>query len=273
MPRAKKAAPLEMPHPRPMVSTTPYSFTSFVDFVNNNFVLLMLIGLFFIGGFALGSLWTENQILKNGGARPVAGAPAAPEAPTGPTGPTPEQLAALPELGDNDHLRGNANAKIVLVEYSDYECPFCARFHPTMQQVMQEFGNDVAWVYRHYPLPFHPNAQKSAEAGECVAKLAGEDAFWTYSDAVVKTTETAGALTPEAIKNAALSAGVNEAAFTACLDSGEMAAVVKDFQDKGAAAGISGTPGTFIVVEGEAKELIPGALPFAQVKTMIEQYL
>ncbi|HEX7018125.1 MAG TPA: thioredoxin domain-containing protein [Patescibacteria group bacterium] len=261
--------------PTPVEARNPYSFQSFVDFVNNNFVMLLLAGLFFIGGFAIGSLWTENQLLKSG-TRPTAAAPTAPgvpAAPTEPQGPTADQLAALPEVSSDDHIRGNANAKVILVEYSDYECPFCARFHPTMQQVMEEFGDEVAWVYRHYPLPFHPNAQKAAEAGECVAELGGEEAFWNYTDAVVKTTETAGQLSAEAIKTAATGAGVSEAAFTECLDSGRMAAIVQEHMDKGAAAGVSGTPGTFIVVDGEAKELIPGALPFAQVQPMIQNYL
>ncbi|HEX7017622.1 MAG TPA: thioredoxin domain-containing protein, partial [Patescibacteria group bacterium] len=191
----------------------------------------------------------------------------------GPTGPTADQLAAMPEVGDADHIRGNANAKVVLVEYSDYECPFCGRFHPTMQQLMTDFGDEIAWVYRHYPLPFHPNAQKSAEGGECVAELGGEEAFWNYTDALFEVNIRDGQLSPEAITTAATGAGVNEAAFTECLDSGRMAQVVQDQMSAGSSAGVSGTPGTFIVVDGEAKELIPGAVPVEQAKTMVEQYL
>lgn len=278
MPRAKTKSGVVESTPMPMSPTaTDYSFQSFINFVNANFVILLLMGLFFIGGFALGSLWTENQMLRSGGAGSKAGtvanAPAAPAAPTEPQGPTADQLAALPAVAAEDHIRGNQKAKVLLVEYSDYECPFCARFHPTMQQVIEEFGDDVAWVYRHYPLPFHPNAQKSAEGGECVAELGGETAFWSYTDALFKTTETAGQLSAQAIEQAATTAGVNASAFKECLDSGRMAETVKGMADKGAAAGISGTPGTYIVVDGEAKELIPGALPFAQVQQSIQKYL
>jgi protein-disulfide isomerase len=249
--------------------------------INKNFTILLIVGLAVWGGYN----WNKVRSL---GTTPIAQAPGsadalgaeAPTAPTGPAGPGTDQLNKTPKVTKEDHIRGNKNAKIVLIEYSDYECPFCAKFHPTMQQVIEEMGDKVAWVYRHYPLPFHPNAQKSAEGSECIAKLSGNDAFWKYSDALADAVNKDGRLSPEAIDAAATTAGVNMTAFKSCLDSDEMATKVKDMSGAGGVAGISGTPGTIVVVDGKAQELIPGALPFSStnpndpsVEKILKQYL
>lgn len=259
-----------------MASSNSYSFQSFVSFFANNFVILVLAALFAVGGFVGGSLYTENKMLKGGtaGAGTTAPTALAPDTGTGETGPTEDQKAQLPEVTDDDFIRGNKNAKVTLVEYSDFECPFCQRFHPTMQQIMEEYGDQVAWVYRHYPLPFHPNAQKSAEASECIGDLAGNDAFWKYVDAIfAKNGELGGQLNADAIKSSAEASGVNMTAYQECLDSDKMADAVNSDMTAGSNAGISGTPGTYIVVDGEPMDLIPGALPYEQVKPMIDQYL
>lgn len=89
-------------------------------------------------------------------------------------------------VNDSDHLLGNPNAPVLMVEYSDLECPFCQRFHPTMKQALDEYEGQIAWVYRHFPLDaLHPNARKAAEASECVAKVAGNDKFWEFIDELI----------------------------------------------------------------------------------------
>jgi protein-disulfide isomerase len=242
--------------------------------ISNNFTLIIVIALFFLGGFFFGSLWTENKMLKKGGSAGSAGsAPTAPAGADAPSGPSADQLAQMPAVTAEDHVRGNASASVVLVEYSDYECPFCARFHPTMVQAEEEFGDKIAWVYRHYPLPFHPSAQKAAEGSECAAKLGGDEAFWKYTDSLFAANVAQGAVTAETITKSAADAGVAAGAFKTCLDSGEMAGLVTAQLEAGSSAGISGTPGTIVVVDGEPKELIPGALPYEQVKAIIERYL
>lgn len=252
-----------------------YSYAATTSFLQQNFALIVMAILFFVAGFFMGSIWTENTLYKKGGTPTAAvGAGTGAAAPAGETGPTAETLATMPELTDSEHSRGNPDAKITLVEYSDFECPFCAKFHPTMKQVLAEYGDDVRWVYRHYPLPFHPNAQKAAEASECVAKLAGNDAFWVYADTIIDKQESLGnTLTPAAIQEAAQATGVDMAAFKTCLDSGEMAQAVTDDMNGGSSAGVSGTPGTVIVTKDGPQSLIPGAYPFADIKVQIDTYL
>lgn len=89
-----------------------------------------------------------------------------------------------------DHIVGNLNAKIVIVEYSDLDCPFCKVFHNTMHQVVKRNNGDVAWVYRHYPISqLHPNAFKKAEETECAWEQKGNKAFWEYTDKIFGITQ------------------------------------------------------------------------------------
>ena len=97
-------------------------------------------------------------------------------------------LDKMRAITKDDHVRGNPNAPVKIVEYSDTECPFCKRFHPTMNQIMGEYGKNgkVAWVYRHFPIDsLHPiKARKEAEATECANELGGNDKFWAYLDRI-----------------------------------------------------------------------------------------
>ena len=96
-----------------------------------------------------------------------------------------DQAAKVPKLESNDHVRGNRNAQVLLIEYSDFQCPFCQRFHATGLQVLDEYGNDAAWVYRHFPLDqLHPQARPAAVASECVYEIGGDEAFWQFADKV-----------------------------------------------------------------------------------------
>ncbi|MBP9819097.1 MAG: thioredoxin domain-containing protein [Candidatus Pacebacteria bacterium] len=92
----------------------------------------------------------------------------------------------VPALAADDRYLGNINADVVIIEYSDIDCPFCKRFHPTMERIAQEYGSKIAWVYRHFPLDsLHPEARTKAEATECVAQLAGNEVFWKYLKTLV----------------------------------------------------------------------------------------
>jgi protein-disulfide isomerase len=90
-------------------------------------------------------------------------------------------------IASSEFILGNEKADIVIIEYSDYECPFCHRVHPTLQQLMTDYDGKIAWVFRHYPLPptMHPNAMPMAIGAECAAAQGGADAFWAYTDALM----------------------------------------------------------------------------------------
>ena len=189
-----------------------------------------------------------------------------------------EQLAqALPPYDPaRNHLLGNPDAPLTLIEYSDFECPFCKRFHPTAHELVATNGGRVNWVYRHFPLRSHnPAAQREAEASECVAELAGNDAFWAFTDGVYAATASNGIGVPEELLGAlADEAGTDEEAFIACLASGRhRARVLEDFES-GQAAGVSGTPGNFLRDNRTGAVLVRnGALPVAQLQGDIDRLL
>lgn len=184
----------------------------------------------------------------------------------------PAPSAPLPPIDPKiDHIRGDIKkATVAIVEYSDFECPFCKRHHPTMQKVMDTYGDDVVWVYRHFPLSFHPNAQKAAESSECANELGGNDAFWKFTDGAFEL----DTLSTDAFVTVAKNIGLNEAKFKSCLDSGTYAKHVQDQMDAGAAAGVQGTPGNFVVdLKTQENKEISGAVPFDAFKTAIDAML
>lgn len=157
-------------------------------------------------------------------------------------------------VNDSDHIRGNPGAAIKIVEYSDTECPFCKRFHNSMIDILDTSGKDgtVAWVYRHFPIKsLHKKAIREAEATECVASLAGEDAFWTYLDSIYATTGSNDKLPDEALFSLANDVGVSTTALNSCLDSGEFTDKVAASVIEAQKAGARGTPYSVIELTNE----------------------
>lgn len=196
-------------------------------------------------------------------------------APTAATGGTTAPAGDVKAISKDDHIRGAKDPQLYLVEYSDLECPFCKSFHPSMQQVLQNYGDKVAWVYRHFPLSFHANAPKEAEATECANELGGNDKFWEYTDKIFeRTTANGTGFALDKLVPLAKEIGLNEGKFKACLDSGKYAKHVQDDTADGTQAGVNGTPNTMLVgTDGKTITSIPGALPYDQIKTAIDQAL
>lgn len=178
-------------------------------------------------------------------------------------------------VSEDDYVRGNPEAPITIIEYSDFECPYCKRFHNTMKQVMENYEGRVNWVYRHFPLPSHdPIATKEAEATECVGSVAGNDKFWEYADLVYETTKSNKGLEVDQLPILAQQIGVDETAFNECFTSGQFTAKVKQSIAEGSSAGVSGTPGSFIIDNKTGDiSFIPGALPFEQIKPQLDAML
>lgn len=179
-------------------------------------------------------------------------------------------------VSKDDYLRGDKNAKVTLISFTDLECPFCKQFHPTLAQLLTDYKGQVNVVFRFYPLSFHQNAPKEAEAALCVGKLGGNDKYWSFVDKIFERTTSNGtgfALT--ALGPLAKEVGVNQDKFQTCLDSGEMAQRVKDETADGNTGGVTGTPSTLIINPKTGKTLggIPGAYPLDQAKTYIDAAL
>jgi len=208
------------------------------------------------------------------GVKPAANANANSNSNSNTNAPT-SLLDKLPPITDQDHVRGDlSKAKLVLVEYSDYECPFCKDFQPTIKKVASSYGTDVAWIYRHFPLSFHQNAQKEAEAAECVASLGGNNAFWKFTDAIYeRTTSNGTGFALGKLGPLAKEVGVDQAKFQKCLDAGTYAKKVQDEQAGGSAAGIDGTPGTIAITRDGKTQTISGAQSEAAVKATIDSLL
>jgi protein-disulfide isomerase len=163
----------------------------------------------------------------------------------------------------DNHIRGNFDAPITLVEFSDFECPFCARHYPTLNKILSDYKGKVRLVYKHFPLGFHPNAQKAAEASECADE---QGKFWEYHDKLFEN--QANGLSIDKFKQWAKDLGLDTNKFNDCLDSGKYAQKVQADYQEGAQKGVDGTPATFI-----NGKLITGALPYEFFKKEIDSIL
>ena len=209
-------------------------------------------GLYFSGGNS-----TQPVVQQ-----PAAGQPAAQAADTT------DKVAAVTA---DDHIKGDIDAPIMIVEYSDFDCPFCSRFHDVMNVVVEKY-DDVAWVYRQFPIEqLHPQAPAVAVASECVAELGGNDAFWSFADGYLAARGSGDntahdVLVPQLV----VAAGVDEAAFTNCFESGEKVADIQADMNNAAETGGRGTPWSILIGPSGKTYPINGALPQQAVEQLIE---
>lgn len=184
-----------------------------------------------------------------------------------PNGSPQEQKVDLAPITDKDHFYGNPRAKVVMVEFSDTECPFCKRFHPFLKNVVDNSRGQVAWVYRHFPLDkpgpdgraLHPKAGNEAQATECASELGGNDKFWEYIGEVFAVTPSNNGLDPAELPKIAERVGLDKSKFNACLSSGKYKNLVEANFEDGVKAGVNGTPTTFLLNLKGQRETVVGA--------------
>lgn len=180
----------------------------------------------------------------------------------------------IAEITSEDHILGDKNAPIVVVEYSDLECPFCKVFHGTMKEVVRAYEGKVAWVYRQYPIAqLHSRAPKESEASECAAELGGNTAFWKFVDTVLERTQSNNSLDPALLPVIAGDIGLDVNAFNSCLSSGKYTNFINESVKKAMEAGAQGTPYSVIVTKDGTKAVINGAESLATVKRKIDALL
>ncbi len=227
-------------------------------------VSIIIAGLIIAGAVIVsgGNGGVGKETISTGQTAQVKGAPANPEPSSLPAG-QPSTIQTF-EITEANHIRGAFNAPITLVEFSDFECPFCARHYPTLKKILNDYQGKVRLVYKHFPLSFHPNGQKAAEASECADE---QGKFWEYHDKLFENLAASG-YSLSNFKQWAKDLGLNSGKFDECLESGKYTQKVQaDFQE-GSQKGVTGTPATFI-----NGQMISGALPYESFKQAVDSIL
>lgn len=246
----------------------------FSDYPTNIFLLVVVI----IFSFFLGML-TNKVLYLESAAKIERLQPATPS--PAPQAAVPEDTTPKKVSVDDDPVLGNKNAKVTLIEFSDYECPFCKRyFDDTYPKIKEEYidTGKVKLVYRDLPLSFHQNAHKEAEAAECIREQGGDSAYFAYHDEIFRRTTSNGTgLALDQLSVIAAEIGLNGQMLQNCIDSNKYVSEVdKDLKDAGA-VGATGTPSFFIgkssqngIISGTK---LVGAQPFSEFQNLIEQEL
>lgn len=229
--------------------------------------------LFFLGlGALMGGMYTKIKFLEAGYGGSVQSAqtapiPTNPSVPTTPTAPQPTKVDV--KVGSNDPFKGNANAKLTVVEFGDYQCPFCGRFFKEVEpQIIKDYVDigKIKFVYKN--LAFLGQESKDAANAALCAKE--QNKFWEYHDKLYNSQngENQGAFSIENLKKFAAGLGLNSTKFNSCLDTGKFNAQVQEDVAEASKNGFQGTPSTAVGTVG-----VVGAQPYAQFKSKIDAEL
>ncbi|MBU0624979.1 DsbA family protein [Patescibacteria group bacterium] len=184
--------------------------------------------------------------------------------PTPTAAPEEDIIGEIKPIDENDHVLGPDDAEVTLIVYTDFECPFCGRFHPTLQQALKEYDGQIQTTIRHFPLSFHANARPAANAAEC----AGEQGkFFEYANALFENQSSLGS---DLYQQLAEDLNLNTSKFSTCLQEQKYDSKISADMSSGITAGVQGTPGTIILSSNGEPQMVPGAVPYEQLKAMID---
>ena len=222
---------------------------------------IVLAGAFICVGLFLGlsgGAKTPSQVAQNGQAQQPAD--------------TTNKVAPVTE---KDHYKGNLNAPVKIVEYSDFECPFCKQFHQTLDTVFEKNKDNVVWVFRQFPLEqLHKKATPVAMASECVAELGGNEAFWKFTNGYFEATLSNDRTDIDTvIPKLVASVGVDKAKFTECYESGRHQEVIDGHIANAIETGGRGTPWTIIIAPNGKTYAVNGSQSAATVQKTIDMAL
>ena len=211
-------------------------------------------GLFFSGSSITGG---NAEVAKNNQQQPTAAA---------------DTTSKIDKVTEADHIKGDINAPVKIVEYSDFDCPFCSRFHDSMSDFIETSDGDVAWVYRQFPLEqLHPNAPTVAHASECVAELGGNDAFWKFTDGYFAARGAGDATAHQTIiTKLANEAGVATGVFNDCMESGRHTKAVESDMADAVETGGRGTPWSIVIGPTGKTYPINGAQPATVIAQVVK---
>lgn len=228
-------------------------------------LVIILIGIF-VSGVIFYTSWkkTNNNILNNSySSINVKGV-------TNFTPGSPENVLPVTE---KDHILGNPNAPVKLIEFSDLECPFCKVFHKTMQKIMEEYGKsgEVAWIYRHLSIDqIHSKSRIEATAAECASEIGRQNTFWNYIGNVFEITPSNNGLDLSLLPQIAQDIGVDGVKFKECLTSGRYDEHIENNLQDGINSGANGTPYIIIIAPNGKKFPILGSQTYSTIALTID---
>ena len=223
----------------------------------NKFELSPSVSILIAGVLIAGAVIFTNTRQSAPAAAVVAGA----QAPTAATN------VRVPSA--QDHIVGSPTAPLVLIEYCDFQCPYCNVVHPTLKRIVEESNGQIAWVYRHLPLEsIHPSAKPAAIASECVAEQLGNDGFWKFADIIFADQSK---MNTAYFEQVALQLGAQKTAYKSCIASASTAKKVDADSAEAQQNGGQGTPYT-VLYDKKGQVGVSGALPYEAFVTVIKSF-